>query len=291
MRTVVLGSQGMLGSVLVSELRQWWDDIELLTYDQNTLDILDFNRLQQVMVDVNPDVIINTAAYTDVDGCETNKALALAVNGLAVNFIAEVAEKVDAKVVHYSSEFVFDGKSTDEYQELDFAVPLSTYGFSKALGDKYLLDSRVDSILIRTQGLFGPHGGNFPKTVMSKALRKQPMKVIRDQIGRVTATVDLAEATCRLLNADFSGIINFANPGVVNKYEVAKQVYELVGVPELLFSCTAEEYAQKTPGVALRPKNGVLDLSAYQKLMPEHEVSSWDFRVEEYIKWELLHVK
>ena len=241
-KTLILGAGGMLGTDLCSV----FPDAVKLTHDN--IDIADKAQVIETIKRVGPDVVINVAAYTDVDGCEDedNRELAFDVNGRAPGYIAQGCSLVGAKLVHFSTDYVFDG-SKQEYVESDSPCPISVYGESKLLGEKNIIENMVDYRIIRTSWLFGEHGGNFVKTMLRLSRVMDTVKVVNDQFGKPTYAADLAEKTKELIDMD-SGIYHITNEGVCSWYEFAS-----VAIPNTV-PCSSEEFIRK----AKRPKYSVL---------------------------------
>lgn len=220
MPVLILGSKGMLGQ----ELMGVFSDHNPCGWDKDKIDICDFAQTRKKIAQVRPELIINAAAYTDVDGAEENKKLAMKVNGKAVGNLAKIASDLGAILVHYSTDYVFSGGKEAGYQEdepvsllgndnspeslpsndkklLGNGGPINIYGASKALGEKLLQENTEKFYLIRTSWLFGPGGGNFAQTMLNLAEDKNELKVVSDQHGRPTYAPDLAQATRDLLES------------------------------------------------------------------------------------------
>jgi dTDP-4-dehydrorhamnose reductase len=241
-KTLILGAGGMLGT----DLCRVFSDAVKLTHDD--IDIADKAQVIEMIKRIEPDVVINAAAYTDVDGCEDecNRELAFDVNGRAPGYIAHGCSLVGAKLVHFSTDYVFDG-SKKEYVESDVPAPISMYGKSKLLGEKNIIENLDDYRIIRTSWLFGHHGRNFVETMLKLSGEMDAVKVVDDQFGKPTYTVDLASKTAEIVGLA-SGIYHITNEGVCSWYEFAAEVIDNV-VP-----CSSEEFVRK----AKRPRYSVL---------------------------------
>ncbi len=180
-------------------IRQVPESHQVIGRTSNDVDIADADAVARTIRDVQPGAIINAAAYTDVDGAEREAERAFAVNGAAPGFIGAAAQAADIPVVHFSTDYVFDGASRNPYCEDDETSPIGVYGSSKLQGENRLIDSGVQSMIIRTQWLFGVGGESFPATMWHRATSGQRTRVVDDQTGRPTYTVDLARATWGLL--------------------------------------------------------------------------------------------
>ena len=171
-------------------------------YDLPEFDMTDRGQVLQEIRRVQPDVIINCAAFTDVDGCETEIELANRVNGTAVGYLAEAAKKADATLVHISTDYLFDGRQEEPYSEEDRVNPQSAYGRSKLLGEQAIMDSGLKKyFIVRTSWLYGPGGKNFVETILRLAGERQELKIVADQVGSPTYTADLADAKFELIEA------------------------------------------------------------------------------------------
>ncbi|MDQ1275369.1 MAG: dTDP-4-dehydrorhamnose reductase, partial [Euryarchaeota archaeon] len=210
------------------------------------LDITNREQVLKSIQGIKPDVVINAAAYTDVDGCEDNRELALQVNGYGPGHIAEACNKTGATLVHFSTDYVFDG-SRNEYIESDTPNPINVYGQSKLLGEQKIAESASDYRIIRISWLFGTHGRNFVETMLKLSPQVYRVKLVNDQFGKPTYTVDLANKITEILELE-PGIYHLTNDGVCSWYEFASAIIDNV-VP-----CTSEEFPRK----AKRPKYSVL---------------------------------
>ncbi|KKH59367.1 dTDP-4-dehydrorhamnose reductase [Methanosarcina mazei] len=239
-KTLIIGSSGMLGSDLC---KVFPDAVKLTHHD---LDITDRDQVIESILEIKPDVVINAAAYTNVDGCEDNKELAFQVNGYGPGYIAEACARAGAKLVHFSTDYVFDG-SKKEYVESDIPDPINVYGDSKLLGEKKIIENMDDYRIVRISWLFGIHGKNFVETMLKLSGEMDTVKVVNDQFGKPTYTMDLASKVKEIIELD-PGIYHITNDGICSWYEFASSIIDNV-IP-----CTSEEFPRK----AKRPKYSVL---------------------------------
>ncbi len=239
-KTLIIGSSGMLGSDLC---KTFPDAVKLTHHD---LDITDREQVIESILKIKPDVVINAAAYTNVDGCEDNKELAFQVNGHGPGYIAEACARAGAKLVHFSTDYVFDG-SKKEYVESDIPDPINVYGDSKLLGEKRIIENMDDYRIVRISWLFGIHGKNFVETMLKLSGEIDTVKVVNDQFGKPTYTMDLASKVKEIIELD-PGIYHITNDGICSWYEFASSIIDNV-IP-----CTSEEFPRK----AKRPKYSVL---------------------------------
>jgi dTDP-4-dehydrorhamnose reductase len=290
MKIMILGARGMLGSALVDLFVDV--DCQLYLYDKMNLDICVGKDVNRMVSKLAPDVIINAAAMTAVDDCELNPQLAYTVNAESVHHIVDAAKEVGSKIVHYSTDFVFDGTSGTPYKEFDITNPINVYGKTKLDGDEILIQNYKDNFLIiRTQAMFGEGGNNFPKIMAKMILDNKPLSVVVDQIGKPTYARDLAKATQILLDKDVRGIINVANSGKASKYEVARAVSIMVGMgTSRVKKCTTEEYLKHHILPAKRPLNSVLDTNQYDTITGK-PLPPWVSSLQKYLIREVLNVR
>jgi dTDP-4-dehydrorhamnose reductase len=239
-KTLIIGSGGMLGT----DLCKVFPDAVKLAHRE--LDITNREQVLESIQRIKPDIVINAAAYTDVDGCEDNRDLAFQVNGYGPGYIAEACSKIGATLVHFSTDYVFDG-SRNEYIESDTPDPINVYGKSKLLGEQKIAENTADYRIIRISWLFGIHGRNFVETMLKLSSQMDKVKVVNDQFGKPTYTVDLANKIKDIIELE-TGIYHLTNDGVCSWYEFASAVIDNA-VP-----CTSEEFPRK----AKRPKYSVL---------------------------------
>lgn len=229
-------------------------------------DITDPDSIRRMMKRLKPDIVINAAAYTDVDGCEDNYAFAEAVNGKGPGYLAEACSATGAVFVHYSTDYIFDGTQT-EYRESDIPSPINRYGESKLLGERNIQKNHDNFRIIRTSWLFGAHGKNFVDTVLSLSKTNATVKVVNDQVGKPTYTMDLAGKTREIITRE-PGIYHITNDGQCSWYEFARTF-----IPNAV-PCTSAEFPRR----AKRPAYSVLTNT---KTTP---MRHWKEAVGEYVK-------
>ena len=217
---LVIGANGMLGHDLMKVLEG-----EVRGLDLPDIDITSLESVRRILLTLKPEIIINAAAYTDVDGCETNAEQAMEVNGEGVGLLALTAREIGAKLVQISTDYVFDGRKGAPYLEDDPVGPLSAYGRSKLAGERAIIASGLERhFILRTSWLYGPHGRNFVETIIRLAREREELRIVADQIGTPTYTGDLAEAIFGLLKLSDHGIYHFSNSGQCSWYEFAKEI-------------------------------------------------------------------
>jgi dTDP-4-dehydrorhamnose reductase len=244
MKIMVTGACGMLAADLISALAG--HDVTPLTFEQ--LDICDMSAVMDVVRAVKPQVIINCAAFTKVDACESEAELAHAVNGSAPGKLAVVAAEFNAGLLHVSTDYVFDGSKNAPYVEDDTVNPLSVYGKSKLEGEQSV-QGYDRHYIVRTQWLYGHNGPNFVKTMLRLAAERPEVRVVNDQYGSPTATRDLADAIAQLITTDAYGTYHITNSGHTSWYGFARDIFEIAKIDTPLFPIKTYEY----PVPAKRP--------------------------------------
>jgi len=229
-KTLILGADGIPGH----DLQKVFSDAVSRGRD---LDITDEALVSTFIQEMKPDLVINAAACTDVDGCEDNRETAFEVNGKALEYIAKACRKVGAVPVHYSTDYIFDG-SKEEYVESDASDPINAYGESKLPGEKNIMESMDDYRIIRTSWLFGVHGKNFVETMLRLSWEMDMVRVVNDRFGKPTYTADLAMKTAEIIGLA-PGIYHITNEGVCSWYEFAAAIIDNVS------PCSSEEFVRK----------------------------------------------
>ena len=252
MKILITGSSGMLGHDLIEILK---DNHELILTSSKTLDITDNNRVIEFICENKPDIVINSAAYTNVDGCEENQETAYSINGDGVRNLAIGCSKIDCPLIHISTDYVFNGENTRPWVEDDEIGPISVYGKSKLKGEEAILEILDKFFIIRTAWLYGINGGNFPKTMLELAKNHSEITVVYDEVGTPTYTPDLAKAISQLIETDYYGIYHITNSGSCSWCEFARYIFEIAGKDVKVIPVTASEFARPAP----RPHYSVLE--------------------------------
>jgi dTDP-4-dehydrorhamnose reductase len=266
----------MLGHDLIEVLG---NDHELILTTSKTLDITDKEHVIEFISKNNPDVVINSAAYTDVDGCEENQDLAYSVNGEGVKNLALACSKTDSVLVHISTDYIFNGENTRPWVEDDEIGPISVYGKSKLKGEQAILEILDKFFIVRTAWLYGINGKNFPKTMLELAESHSEITVVYDEVGTPTYTPDLAEAISKLIKTDYYGIYHITNSGSCSWCEFARYIFEVAGKDVKVIPVTASEFARPAP----RPHYSVLDNRNWAKNGFE-PLRSYKEAIKEYIE-------
>ncbi|MBI5734146.1 MAG: dTDP-4-dehydrorhamnose reductase [Candidatus Kerfeldbacteria bacterium] len=267
-RILILGARGMLGTDLASEFS---GTAELFLLDKEELDITNEVALKTQITALRPGLIINATGYTDVAGAERNRELAFNLNCEAVKHLVAAASEVEAAVIHFSTEYVFNGQAEDGYDEAAAVSPLNVYGESKAAGESFI-KSYQRGYLIRSSWLYGqapqrgkPRGLNFVDTIIKLASEQSLVKVVNDEWGKLTYTRDLAKAVKQLISGGYApGIYHLVNETEATWYEIAQAVYRLKNITTPLAPISSAEYA----GEVKRPARAVLINTKFPRLRP-----------------------
>ena len=225
MRILVTGAKGQLGQ----ELQRVLHAEEVIATDQPEYALTD-SMLGEKIAAQRPDLVIHTAAYTDVDGCERNPDTAFQINAIGTRYVAEGAAKAGAKLLYLSTDYVFDGRKTVPYTERDPVNPLNVYGRSKLAGEEEALKGCRRTLVLRTSWLYGAHGKNFVKTILSLAVTQPEVRVVDDQRGSPTYARHLAHVIAGLLRSDVTGVIHAGGEGECSWYEFAKAILQEAGL-------------------------------------------------------------
>ncbi len=263
MRIVITGAGGQLGCELQQVLRS--HDLTLL--DLPTFD-LSQPRSEDRIIEVNPDVVIHAAAYTDVDGAEREPARAMLINADGTERVAQAAAKVGARLLYISTDYVFDGEKRTPYLETDTPNPLNVYGRSKLEGEQRALAVCHDTLVVRTAWLYGKSGRNFVKTIMRLATERPVLAIVADQRGAPTHAGDLAAALEKLLATDLCGVVHATNTGNCTWHEFAKEIVSLISPATSVEPISSAEAGR----LARRPAYSVLSLERVRQagiVMPE----------------------
>lgn len=255
MRILVTGANGQLGNCLRKTFSND-KDLEVVYTDVQDLDITDREEVDHFIRENNFDFIVNCAAYTAVDRAETDDLKAAAINTVAVGNIAQAAAKHRVKVIHISTDYVFNGENYRPYEENDEPYPRSIYGRTKLEGEGILTSFCQDALIIRTAWLYSEFGGNFVKTMLRLASEHKSINVVADQIGSPTYAGDLADAIHHILrhNKWLPGIYHFTNEGVASWFDFSKAIFELAGKNVEVNPIPTSQY----PTPAKRPLYSVL---------------------------------
>jgi dTDP-4-dehydrorhamnose reductase len=277
MKVLVTGAKGQLGTDLVHLLA----DIgyEGYGYGRNELDITNFDQVEQVINEVNPDVVIHAAAYTKVDLAEFEPDQAFLINAYGTRNVAVASEAVGAKLVYISTDYVFDGTANTPYNEFAPTNPLGVYGKSKLAGEKFARDLHSKFFIVRTSWVYGKHGNNFVKTMLKLAQERDELMVVHDQVGCPTYTIDLANCVLELIQTEKYGVYHVSNSGHCSWYEFAKAIFEEAGIEVKVNPCTTEDFPRPAP----RPAYSVLEHMAL-RLNGFKEMPHWRESLKNFVK-------
>ena len=253
--------------------------IEAHPRTQSQLDLREPAQIERALDESRPEWVVNAAAYTAVDRAESERDLAFAVNATAVGSLARACARRGVALVHFGTDYVFPGDGTRPYREDDAVAPVNAYGQSKLAGERAIAESGVRAIVIRTQWLFGAAGKSFPRTMWERASRGERTRVVDDQRGRPTYTVDLAAVTWELVAREALGVFHAANQGAVTWFELAAHVFERAGARDLLSPCSTTDY----PTPARRPAFSVLDTSKLERTIG-HALPPWTSAVDRFLE-------
>ena len=293
MKLLLLGSNGQLGWELQRSISMLG---KLKVCDRNTVDFFDLDGLRKLIRGYKPDVIVNAAAYTDVDKAESDEENACQINSKAVDLLAQEAKVLDAWLIHYSTDYVFDGTKMGAYIEEDKTNPLSIYGKTKLQGEEAIKKSKCKYLIFRTSWLYGAHGKNFFKTIIKLAKERDELRVISNQIGAPTSAELVADVTSLCLyriaqnslsSKEISGIYHLTSTGKASWYEFAKYIIieaqKFGGVfltnPENIIAVNTSEYVLP----AKRPVNSLLDTQKLCKTFNLY-LPAWQIHADRAIK-------
>ncbi len=297
---LVIGKDGQVGSELQRALVPS-SDINLACIGRNECDLFDLKKLKSILEEFKPKIIVNAAAYTNVDGAENHEDEAFAINAKVPETLAEWSDSTKSLIIHYSTDYVFDGRKSNSYAENDVPNPINVYGKSKLAGESILLDGNISSIVLRTSWVYGKSGCNFVKTILRLGKIKSKIDVVNDQCGAPTSAELIASSTAMIILSYIRseaetpcGLYHLTSRGSTNWYEYAKFVIkqaidygeEFVLSVDNISPVSSAEYMQ----AADRPKNSRLNVTQIEKTfgirMPD-----WKSDVSSCIKWIITNEK
>jgi dTDP-4-dehydrorhamnose reductase len=279
MRVAVLGASGLLGKYL---LREWRSD-EVIGFSSRDLDIRDEAQVRNAMAMQRPDWIVLAAAYTDVDGCESDQELAFQTNTVGAANVAKAAQEQGSRLLFVSSDYVFDGMKTSPYETDDPRNPKSVYGRSKAEAEIGIAKVLPDACIVRTSWVFGLGGKCFPDTILKLAATRTEIEVVNDQRGCPTYALDLARAICHLCSNDSAGMVHVTNAGDCTWFEFASEIVRQAALPTIVHPTTTDKFPRPAP----RPKYSVLSANSllkYKLQMPPWQEALKNYLVERNLR-------
>jgi dTDP-4-dehydrorhamnose reductase len=272
----IIGGKGMLGTDLRAALLK--RDHNVVIWDRPDWDIVVPGTLKQA-VD-SADVIVNCAAYTNVDGAETAEETAWAVNAIAVGELGRLAALSDKYVVHISTDFVYDGTKDGCYTEEDTPNPINIYGASKYQGEMLLTASKCRCCILRIEWTYGHAGVNFITKLCRRAGELDQLSVVADQIGSPTHTADVAEVICDLVKSEIEDLFLYASEGYATRYEVAQFIAERMGLDTRINPVTTADF----PSPAMRPLNSRFDCTKIEGALPLLRRSNWSLGLGRFLE-------
>jgi len=274
-KVAILGGRGMLGTDLAKVCREEGFDVKV--FDLPEFDVTNSRQLREAVDSAK--IIVNCAAYTNVDGAESESELAYQVNAEAVGRLGALVKEANAWLLHISTDFVFDGRSDRPYVEADPPNPINEYGRTKLAGEQLLAESGCGCCVMRVEWTYGSAGNNFVTKIIQGAKTGGTIKVVDDQTGSPTATTEAAKVICKLLRMRPSGVFHFASAGYVSRYETAKFIFDNLSMDVNLLPCKTSDW--KTD--ADRPLNSRFDCSKIQALLDE-PIEPWQGPLESFVR-------
>ena len=281
-RLIVTGANGQLGRA-INQVYKNSSEYECVNTDVNDLDITNIDAVLQYVDGIKPYAIINCAAHTNVNGCETDVDNAYRINAIGPRNLSIAATRAGAKLMHVSTDYVFDGHASTPYTEFDTPNPEAVYGKTKLAGEQFVKEFAKDYFIVRTAWLYGD-GKNFVKTMLGLSETHDKVTVVGDQFGSPTSADELAKAIAYLLPTDNYGLFHGTCEGITNWADFTREIYRLAGKTTKVVTVTSEEYEKNTIGVvAPRPFYSVLD-NYMLKLTTNHMFADWEKAIAEYIQ-------
>ncbi|WP_337574436.1 dTDP-4-dehydrorhamnose reductase [Fournierella sp.] len=269
MKILITGASGQLGTEIQRQLKNGGSALgpvperlknaTVIATDVNELDITDRDATIAFVRRHQPDTIISCAAFTNVDGCETNPEAAFKVNAIGASNLAQAAERINARLIHVSTDYVFQGEGNKPLDESERVDPKSVYGKTKALGEEYVKNFCHRYFIVRTAWLYGYAGKNFVKTIVNAGKKFGKLEVVSDQLGNPTNAEDLAHHILQLAVSHDYGVYHCTGEGICSWYEFASEIIRLSGVDATVAPCTSAEYSAKHPAAADRPAWSALE--------------------------------
>ncbi|MCF6147926.1 MAG: dTDP-4-dehydrorhamnose reductase [Candidatus Kuenenia sp.] len=288
MKILIIGSDGMLGRELANQLpllaRREKQNFTVITAPHTQIEITNASNTSEIITRHMPDVIINGAAFTDVDACETNTDKAYSVNADGAKNVAQAGKNINAKVIHISTDYVFDGMKNTPYIETDQTHPLSVYGKSKLAGESAVQEINGNYAIVRISRLYGVHRSNFVTKILALGAEKRSVSVVTDQFGSPTYAADIVPAIWYIFSLDLRGIYHIANDGFCSWYEWAKKIFELTNNQVSLHPIKAKDFER----AAAVPQNSSLDCTKFVQ-MSGYKMRPWQEALEEYLKNYVIH--
>lgn len=261
MNVLIVGANGQLGSE-IKDIASCYETLNCIFKDFTELDILDKHLLNTIIIDQNINAVINCAAYTSVDNAEKNTKIAEQVNSIGVSNLVNALKTNNGKLIHISTDYVFDGNHSQPYKESDPVSPIGVYGKTKRAGELVVLNSSIDALVIRTSWLYSSYGNNFVKTILRLVNQKKPLNVVFDQIGTPTYARDLAKTCLHILSYNKStsissngNLYHYSNEGATSWCDFAIAIMEICNIDCKVSPIKTQDY----PTLVKRPQYSVLN--------------------------------
>ncbi len=276
MRTLIYGAKGQLGKDLVALFS---DHGEVRGEDLPELDISDESAVMEIAEAFRPELVINAAGYTDVEGAEDDSENAFRVNETGARYVARAATAMRCPVVYYSTDYVFGGSKSTPYEPGDTIAPIGVYARSKYAGEQATQEECSDHFILRTSWLYGPGGNNFVEKIIRAAQTRPELKVVDDEFGAPTYTWSLAEATWALVQTEAYGLYHLVNEGSCSRYEFAKEILHRADIQTPIHRCASDEFPTKAerPLYSVLSNQKLIDACAY---IPPH----WKTALDQYFQ-------
>ncbi|WP_409404999.1 dTDP-4-dehydrorhamnose reductase [Priestia megaterium] len=275
-KVLITGAKGQLGKELVELFTE--KDFEVYGFGRDNMDITNQGQVHEIISTVRPNIVLHSAAHTQVDLAELEPEQAFSINAYGTRNVAVAAEAVGAKFVYVSTDYVFDGTTNEPYNEFSPTSPLGVYGKSKLAGEQFVRDLHSKFFIVRTSWVYGKHGSNFVKTMLELGKEKKELSVVSDQIGCPTYTLDLAHTILELVDSEKYGIYHISNSGSCSWYEFAKAIFEEANISVKVFPCTTKDFPRPAP----RPAYSVLDHMSL-RLNTFKATRSWRAALKSYL--------
>ncbi len=293
MNILITGGKGQLGSELSRCFERGYTELgtpdvlkkenKVVCIDVDELDITDLSAVDSFIGEGRFDAVINCAAYTNVDGCESHKDDAFRVNAIGPRNLAIVCEKYGAKLLHVSTDYVFSGNGTVPQTECDIPSPKSAYGSTKYMGEQYVREFCSRYFIVRTAWLYGYTGKNFVKTIMNAARKYGKLTVVDDQRGNPTNAADLAHHIIKLIDTEEYGVYHGTGNGECSWYDFAAEIVKKAGIDATVAPCTSAQYAADHPDAADRPAYSSLDNMMFRSTVGD-EFRQWQDALDCFMK-------
>jgi len=278
-KILITGRNGQLGSEL-KDLEAYYPQYQMIFLDREEMDLSNSQQIQEVLNSEQPDVIINAGAYTAVDKAESEPELCDLINHKAVEAIGQWAAKNDSKIIHISTDYVFDGTSEIPLKEDDNTAPINTYGLTKLKGEQALQSSGAEYIILRTAWVYSVYGANFVKTMLRLMKEREEIGVVTDQVGTPTYARDLAQTIMNIIDANHfeQGIYHYSNEGKISWYDFAVAIKENKGFKTKINAINSDAF----PTPAKRPNFSLLDKTKIKTIF-KIRVPDWKESLEEML--------